>query len=75
MYGNDPKANFDPEGIERLSKLFGKKVPPDMFTPCEIQEFCMARRGRPADAVKDFPKFVQERISGGHEFEYDIKRQ
>lgn len=75
MYGNDPKVNFDSEAIERLSKLFGKKVPPRMFTPCEIQEFCKARRGRPADAVKDHPKFVQERISDGHEFEYDIKRQ
>lgn len=75
MYGNDSKVNFHPEAIERLSKLFGKKVPLDLFTPCEIQESCMTRRGRPTDAVKDFPKFVEERISGKHKFEYDIKRR
>ncbi|KAF2822951.1 P-loop containing nucleoside triphosphate hydrolase protein [Ophiobolus disseminans] len=75
IFGNDPKEKFPADAIAHLATKFGKKIPHDMSTPCEIQEFCMEHRGQPIEALKDFPKFVEERIAGKHEFEYDINRQ
>lgn len=43
-----------------------------MFTLCEMQEICMVRRGRPIEAIKDL---IQERISGKHDFQYDISQK
>jgi chaperone BCS1 len=75
LFGNDPKQSLVPEILQRLAHRFGKKVPQDMFTPCEIQEFCMERRGQPLKAIKDLPGFIEERITGKHDFEYDITRK
>lgn len=41
----------------------------------EIQEFCIERQGQPLKAVKDLSVFIQERVSGKHDFQYDIDRQ
>lgn len=74
IFGTDPrlKGKIRKADLDRMAKEFGDLVPANTFTPCEIQSYCMGRRGKPAEAVKKFPEWIEEQRCGGNAFNYDI---
>ncbi|KAF2650447.1 P-loop containing nucleoside triphosphate hydrolase protein [Lophiostoma macrostomum CBS 122681] len=74
IFGRDPLNTIPEKRLTNMSKRFGNQVPLDVFTPSDIQEFCLGYRGRPQEAINEFGSFVQDRLSGKHDFEYDITR-
>lgn len=73
MFGTDLTFRVPEAELERLAERFAKKIPKDMFTPCAIVDHCREHRGRPREAIKNFRKFVEDRIEGKDEYLYDIK--
>ncbi|KAJ4367842.1 hypothetical protein N0V86_009680 [Didymella sp. IMI 355093] len=73
MFGTDLTFRVPEAELERLAERFAKKIPKDMFTPCEIIDYCRSYRGRPREAIKKFRKFVEDRIEGKGDYLYDIK--
>lgn len=54
VFGKDPSNKIPQKCIERMAKQFGRLILKNTFTPCEIQEFCIERRGRSKDAIGEF---------------------
>ncbi|KAF3033613.1 hypothetical protein E8E12_001596 [Didymella heteroderae] len=73
MFGTDLTFPVPEAELERLAERFAKKIPKDMFTPCDIVDYCRSYRGRPREVIKNFRKFVEDRIEGKGEYLYDIK--
>ncbi|KAF3045781.1 hypothetical protein E8E11_005885 [Didymella keratinophila] len=57
IFGTDLTFHVPEDKFERLAERFAKKIPKDMFTPCEIVDYCLRR----------------SRIEGKDEYLYDIK--
>jgi chaperone BCS1 len=76
IFGTDPrlKGKIRKSNLDRMAKEFGDLVPANTFTPCEIQSYCMSRRGKPAEALKKFPEWIEEQRRGGNAFNYDIAK-
>lgn len=73
MFGTDLTFHAPEPELERLAERFAKKIPKDMFTPCEIADYCREHRGRPREAIKNFREFVEDGSEGKDEYLYDIK--
>jgi mitochondrial chaperone BCS1 len=74
IFGRDPLNEVPEKKLTSMSKRFANKIPKGVFTPSDIQEFCLTYRGRPQDAVDSIAQFVEDKLSGKHGFEYDITR-
>ncbi|KAJ8107739.1 hypothetical protein OPT61_g8660 [Boeremia exigua] len=73
MFGTDLTFHVPEDELDRLAKRFARKIPRDMFTPCEISDYCRDHRGEPGKAIREFGKFVEDRILGKGDYLYDIK--
>jgi hypothetical protein len=68
-----PRLSCPRTNLKRLAERFAKKILGDMFTPCEIVDYCQEYRGRPREAIKTFQKFVEDGSEGKDEYLYDVK--
>lgn len=73
MFGTDLTFHVPTEELERLAKRFARRIPKDLFTPCEISDYCREHRGEPRQAIRQFRQFAEDRIAGKDDFQYDIK--
>ncbi|KAF1972145.1 P-loop containing nucleoside triphosphate hydrolase protein, partial [Bimuria novae-zelandiae CBS 107.79] len=66
IFGTDPhlKGKFRKQDIDRMAKQFGELIPNNTFTACEVQQFCMSRRGKPQQATKEVAQWVKDKLSG-----------
>ena len=55
-----------------LANKFGALCPRNLFTPADLQEYCAGYRGRPHQAVADFPKTIERKINNEDEELYDM---
>ncbi|PVI03026.1 mitochondrial chaperone BCS1, partial [Periconia macrospinosa] len=63
IFGTDPrlKGRVQRQEIDRMAKQFGELIPNKLFTPCEVQQFCMSHRGNPERAIKQMPQWIKEK--------------
>ncbi|KAF2498084.1 P-loop containing nucleoside triphosphate hydrolase protein, partial [Lophium mytilinum] len=74
IFWTDPRAKgrFTQAEITTMAKDFGRQMPKDTFTPAQIQNFCMDRRGKPHRAISEFEAYKLGRLTGANQFKYDL---
>jgi chaperone BCS1 len=58
IFGRDPLNTIPEKQLINMSKRSGNRIPKDVFTPSDIQEFCLSYRGKPQEAVAGISEFV-----------------
>lgn len=74
IFGTDPrlKGKLRKQDVDWMANAFGEKIPHKKFTPCEIQQYCMARRGKPEKAIRELERWIRRKDSGVKRYKYDI---
>ncbi|KAF2127372.1 P-loop containing nucleoside triphosphate hydrolase protein [Dothidotthia symphoricarpi CBS 119687] len=58
-------AAFTMSQIEEDAAEFAEKVPPNVFTPAQVQNFLHGCRGNPQKALKEIDAWVEENLKSG----------